>query len=60
VERWFTDLPSVRIAMEAGTHSIWMSEQLGEMGHVVIVANVRELWAIRFRDAYDRSILLIS
>jgi transposase len=22
VERWFTDLPPVRIAMEAGTHSI--------------------------------------
>ena len=23
-ERWFTDLPAVRIAMEAGTHSIWV------------------------------------
>jgi transposase len=22
VEKWFTDLPPVRIAMEAGTHSI--------------------------------------
>ena len=28
VEKWFTDLPPVRIAMEAGTHSIWVSEQL--------------------------------
>ena len=46
VERWFTDLPSVRIAMEAGTHSIWISQQLQEMGHEVIVANVRELRAI--------------
>src|ERR1700722_20152460 len=43
VERWFTDLPPVRIAMEAGTHSIWISQQLDEMGHDVIVANVREL-----------------
>ena len=50
VERWFTDLPSVRIAMEAGTHSIWMSEQLREMGHEVIVANVRELRAISHSD----------
>jgi transposase len=50
VERWFTDLPSVRIAMEAGTHSIWISEQLQEMGHEVIVANVRELRAISHSD----------
>ena len=28
VEKWFTDLPPARIAMEAGTHSIWISEQL--------------------------------
>ena len=32
--------------MEAGTHSIWISEQLEEMGHDVIVANVRELRAL--------------
>jgi transposase len=43
VEKWFTDLPPVRIAMEAGTHSIWTSEQLQELGHEVIVANVRGL-----------------
>jgi hypothetical protein len=41
VGKWFTDLPRVRIAMEAGTHSIWISEQLQELGHKVIVANVR-------------------
>jgi hypothetical protein len=50
VERWFTDLPHVRIAMEAGTHSIWVSQQLQEMGHEVIVANVRELRAISHSD----------
>jgi transposase len=50
VERWFTDLPPVRIAMEAGTHSIWISQQLQEMGHEVIVANVREIRAISHGD----------
>jgi transposase len=29
--------------MEAATHSIWISEQLEEIGHEVVVANVREL-----------------
>ena len=42
IEKWFTDVPHARIAMEAGTHSIWISEQLQELGHEVIVANVRE------------------
>jgi transposase len=46
VEKWFTDLPRTWIAMEAGTHSICVSEQLREMGHKVIVANVREVRAI--------------
>jgi transposase len=32
--------------MEAGTHSVWVSEQLQGLGHEVIVANVRELRAI--------------
>jgi transposase len=50
VERWFTDLPLVRVAMESGTHSIWISQQLQEMGHEVLVANVRELWAISHSD----------
>jgi transposase len=40
----------VRIAMEAGTHSIWISEQIREMGHEVTVANVRELRAISHSD----------
>ncbi len=26
IEKWFTDLPPARVAMEAGTHSIWISE----------------------------------
>ena len=33
VENWFTDVPEARVAMEAGTHSIWINEQLQELGH---------------------------
>ena len=39
-----------RVAMETGTHSIWVSEQIRELGHEVIVANVRELRAISHSD----------
>jgi len=46
----FEALSPARIAMEAGTHSIWISEQLREFGHEVIVANVRELHAICRND----------
>ena len=48
VEQCFTDLPPVRIAMEAGTHSIWISQQLQKMGHEVIVAKVRNEALCRF------------
>ncbi len=50
VERWFSAVPPARVAMEAGTHSIWISEQIEELGHEVIVANVRELRAISHSD----------
>ncbi len=50
IEKWFIDIPLARVAMEAGTHSIWISEQLKELGHDVIVANVRELRAISHSD----------
>ena len=50
LEKWFTDVPPARVAMEAGTHSIWISEQLHELGHQVIVANVRELRSISHSD----------
>ena len=43
-------MPPARVAIEAGTHSIWTSEQLHELGHQVIVANVRELRAISHSD----------
>src|SRR6201996_3691776 len=50
IEKWFTEVPSARVAMEAGTHSIWISAQRQELGHEVIVANVRELRAISHSD----------
>lgn len=34
---------SVRIVLEAGTHSPWVSRLLGELGHEVIVANPRKV-----------------
>jgi transposase len=37
---------SARVAMENGTHSTSASEQIKELGHEVIVGNVRELLAI--------------
>ena len=42
----FDGLERARIAMEAGTHSIWINEKLRAFGHEVIVANVQELHAI--------------
>lgn len=50
IEKWFTHVPHARVAMEAGVHSIWISEQLEQLGHEVIVANVRELRAISHSD----------
>lgn len=50
IEKWFVDIPHARVAMEAGVHSIWISEQLQELSHEVIVANVRELRAISHSD----------
>src|SRR6266436_9622548 len=50
VGKRFRDLGPARVAMEAGTHSIWVSEQIRELGHEVIVANVRELRAISHSD----------
>ena len=50
IDKWFVDVPHTRVAMEAGVHSIWISEQLQELGHEVIVANVRELRAISHSD----------
>src|SRR5450631_2914830 len=36
----------MRIALEAGTHSPWVSRLLNELGHEVVVANPRKIRAI--------------
>ena len=37
IEKWFTEVPHSRVAMEVGVHSIWISDQLQELSHEVIV-----------------------
>jgi len=39
----FGGMPRSRIALETGTHSPWVSRQLSEMGHEVIVAHARNV-----------------
>ena len=56
VDKRFRDLEPIRIAMEAGTHSIWISEQIRDLGHEVIVANVPELRAISHSDRKSDSV----
>ena len=41
--RFASEQPPMRIAMEAGTHSPWVSRVLEECGHEVLVANARKL-----------------
>ena len=51
----------MRIAIEAGTHSPWVSRVLEECGHEVLVANARKLRLIyankRKTDQIDAEIL---
>ena len=41
VDEVFRGLPRCRIALETGTHSPWVSRQLAQLGHEVIVAHAR-------------------
>lgn len=43
LERVFPSTPYLRIALEVGTHSPWVSSLLAELGHEVFVANPREV-----------------
>src|SRR5918997_5103383 len=43
LRRRFASEPSLRVAIEAGTHSPWASRVLEECGHEVLVANARKL-----------------
>ena len=44
--RHFESEPPLRIALECGTHSPWVSRLLTALGHQVIVANARKIPAI--------------
>jgi transposase len=46
IRRHFEGEPSMRIALECGTHSPWVSRLLKALGHQVIVANARKIPAI--------------
>jgi len=45
-EKYFSAIPRSRIAVEAGTHSAWVSAQLESYGHEVYVANPRKMESI--------------
>jgi transposase len=42
----FSKIPRSRIALETGTHSPWISRQLSERGHEVLVAHARNVQLI--------------
>jgi transposase len=47
--RFASEQPPMRIAIETGTHSPWVSRLLEELGHEVLVANARRLRLIYAR-----------
>ena len=55
------DLPASRVVLEAGPQSPWLSRLLAELGHEVIVANVRQVALIarshRKDDRIDAELL---
>jgi len=50
VRQRFASMPPVRIAIEAGTHSPWVSALLKDLEHEVLVANPRKLRMIFKND----------
>jgi transposase len=46
VEKLFATMPKRRIALETGCHSPWVSRQLTQLGHDVVVANARQVQLI--------------
>jgi transposase len=49
--RRFGGLPRMRLVLETGTHSPWISRLLEECGHEVLVANARQLRLIAQSDS---------
>lgn len=56
LERWFSGRERVRVVLEAGTHSPWVSRLLSGAGHEVVVAHPAALYggAKRSRRKSDR------
>ncbi len=50
IRKRFAKMSPCLVAMEAGTHSAWVSRVLAEMGHEVLVGNPRKLRAIWDND----------
>lgn len=46
VQRYFSALAPQLIALESGTHSLWMTRLLKSLGHEVLVANASQVRAI--------------
>ena len=56
IARQFESLPRSRVVIEVGTHSPWISRQLAELGHEVLVANARRVHLItRSQRKTDRA-----
>jgi transposase len=57
IRQAFRRIPRCRIALETGTHSPWVSRELAQMGHEVIVAHARNVRLIgessRKDDQFD-------
>lgn len=53
IRRRFGGQPPCLVALEAGTHSAWVSRVLEELGHEVLVGNPRKLRAIWDNDRKD-------
>jgi transposase len=53
LRRRFSGCPRMRIALETGTHSPWVSRVLTDCGHEVIVANSRKLRLIYENPSKD-------
>jgi len=58
---YFCRIPKMRVALEVGTHSPWVSELLEALGHEVYVANPRKMESIhknkRKNDKVDARVL---
>jgi transposase len=53
LRKHFENEERMRIAMECGTHSPWISRLLEKLGHEVIVANARKLKAVTQEQVRD-------